>query len=108
MDPRSIVLVTREIQEQLPDDLKHELDWYINDFSFKPPEQIGPWHDLFYVINKLVGLKLNENMEPINPEVLLEEPWKIKIISIFSTHPEDEIRADVMRRVGEKEKINVR
>ena len=57
------------------------MNWVIEDASFKAPEETLPWHRCFDVLQKYIA-------KPT-------EDWQIKIWSIFSEVPEDEIRKQI-------------
>ncbi len=80
-NPRQLVF---EIKKLIPEDnsFYKDVDWYINDFFYKPPEM---WVECFYrfafqVIEPMIG-----------PPPIIED-WKIKIIAIWLDESEDSIR----------------
>lgn len=94
--------VAKEIQKALPEELKEKMNWILNDLSYKAPEEKLGWDRLMSKVYEITGLEVNENYEPINPEVLLSDDWKIKVMSILSTIPEDKLREDIEKRVKAK------
>jgi hypothetical protein len=82
MEPRSPVDVSKQIKAVIPVEFQEEIDWFINDFSYKPPEMVG---NCFRALGEFITMKLFRESE------FLTEPWQIKVASIFSTLSEEEI-----------------
>jgi len=92
--------VAKQILEILPEEIKPKMDWILNDLIYKAPEEKLAWLRLTSVVNEIVGLKVDDNYQPINPEILLTDDWKIKAMSILSTASEETIREDIKIRTN--------
>ena len=76
--------VARQIKELVPETetkFHEDLGWVIDDAFYKAPEETLQWHRCFGVIQRHVP-------KP-------REDWEIKMWSIFSLVPEDEIREQI-------------
>jgi hypothetical protein len=80
---RSPISVAQQIKDVTPVKYHTDIDWYINDFSYKAPEQVG---DCFRALTEFCWETL------FNKQEYLPNEWQIKVASILSTRPEDEIR----------------
>lgn len=74
--------VAEQIMEVVPKEYKGEFEWLANDFFYKAPEQ---WRECFGRLNVYCNIIL----EGENP---LRTDWKVKMISILTTIPEEELK----------------
>jgi hypothetical protein len=95
--------VAKQIQSALPENLKPEMDWVINDLSCKAPEEYLGWYRLMQTVYKIVGLCVDDKYQPVNTEILLTDEWKINVMSILSTIPEEDIKKE-LQSIKEKKK----
>lgn len=88
---RNPVSVAKQIRDFVPFDLKgqfketarEDLGWYIEDFSYKPPEN---WTDCFARLQNYLWEHL------WNESGYLPEEWQMQVASIMSTRSMEEIR----------------
>jgi len=82
--PRDFHKIFRKIKNLIPVS-RHcfieDMDWVIEDASYKPPEDDLPWRRCFDALQKNIEIP--------------REDWEIKIWSIFSEIPEDEIKEQI-------------
>jgi hypothetical protein len=89
MKPRNIVDVINTIKPYVPVDREQlllGLEWIINDTYYRAPEDVGLSWEI-----------LAENLFDEIGEIPIED-WHFKVLSIFSTVPEEEIREEVAKR----------
>jgi len=82
---RDPVSVLKAIKNHIPESMveeKKRCDWFINDFSYKPPEM---WVYCFRQMTQFV----NEDLILLSNPV---EDWQVKVCSILCCVSEDEIR----------------
>jgi hypothetical protein len=89
---RDPIAVALEIKEVLPEDKKEHMDWCVEDFSYKAPEQIG------FCFRRLYEVMLNNDiLAPI-----LTEEWQFKVASIFST-----LSVEECKKINAEEKVKL-
>jgi hypothetical protein len=98
-NPIDVVQLMKQIPE-LPKEVQDRLDWFIDDFSYKAPEQVSYcFHKLASYIWELLDITKNGAKNPMD---IHNTPWKLKILSIFSTVDEDTIKEGLKKEAEDK------
>lgn len=102
--PRNPIDVVQQMKQipELPDEVQKKLEWFIDDFSYKAPEQVSYcFHKLASYIWELLDITKNG---ATNPKDIYDNPWKVTILSIFSTADENTIRKGLKKEMEDKTK----
>ena len=80
---RNIMEVIDSVKQEVPEDkgsFHEKLDWLKNDASYKAPEQMHEvWDKFASIIRRFITMPPTQD-------------WHFKVLSIFSTKPEEELR----------------